>query len=70
MYFIDEIIKEFIIPFQNQVLVFSLILFIILLSPIFLRKLKIPGIIGLIISGVIIGPHGFNILEKNSAIDL
>jgi len=70
LYFIDEIIKEFIIPFQNQVLVFSLILFIILLSPIFLRKLKIPGIIGLIISGVIIGPHGFNILEKNSAIDL
>ena len=70
MYFIDEIIKEFTIPFQNQVLVFSLILFIILLSPIFLRKLKIPGIIGLIISGVIIGPHGFNILEKNSAIDL
>jgi len=70
LYFIDEIIKEFTIPFQNQVLVFSLILFIILLSPIFLRKLKIPGIIGLIISGVIIGPHGFNILEKNSAIDL
>lgn len=70
LYFIDEIVKEFTIPFQNQVLVFSLILFIILLSPIFLRKLKIPGIIGLIISGVIIGPHGFNILEKNSAIDL
>ncbi|MBI4648609.1 MAG: cation:proton antiporter, partial [Bacteroidia bacterium] len=49
---------------------FSLILFIILLSPILLRKLKIPGIIGLIISGVIIGPHCLNILEKTSAIDL
>jgi Kef-type K+ transport system membrane component KefB len=35
-----------------------------------LRKLRIPGIIGLIISGVIIGPFGLNFLEKNSAIDL
>ncbi len=68
--FINEAIKEFHLPFQNQVLIFSLILFIILLSPIFLRRLKIPGIIGLIISGVIVGPNGFNIIEKNSAIDL
>jgi Kef-type K+ transport system membrane component KefB len=39
-------------------LVFSILLFIILLSPIVLRKVKIPGIIGLILSGVLIGPHG------------
>jgi len=32
--------------------------------------LNIPGIIGLIVAGVVIGPHGFNILEKNSAIEL
>ncbi|MDP2723037.1 MAG: cation:proton antiporter [Bacteroidales bacterium] len=62
--------KEFELPLGNPVLIFSLILFIILLSPILLRKLNIPGIIGLIIAGVIIGPHGFNILEKNSAVDL
>lgn len=61
---------EFQLPLGNPVLVFSLILLIILLSPILLRKLNIPGIIGLIISGVIIGPHGLNILEKNSAVDL
>src|SRR5690606_39607906 len=29
-----------------------------------------PGIIGLIIAGVCIGPHGFGVLEKSSAIDL
>ena len=57
-------------PLMNPVLIFSLILFIILLSPILLRRLNIPGIIGLIISGVLIGPHGLNILEKSSAIDL
>lgn len=68
--FIDQIAHEFERPFQNPVLVFAVILFIILLSPIVLRKLKIPGIIGLIISGVIIGPHGINWLEKNSAVTL
>lgn len=68
--FFDLLVHEFDRPFQNPVLVFSVILFIILLSPILLRKLKIPGIIGLIISGVIVGPHGLNVLEQNSAVKL
>ena len=57
-------------PFQSSVLVFALILFIILLAPLMFRRIKIPGIIGLILAGVIIGPHGFNLIAKNSAIDL
>jgi Kef-type K+ transport system membrane component KefB len=68
--FFNHLIHEFDLPLRNPVLIFSLILFIILLSPILLRKLNIPGIIGLIIAGVMIGPHGFFLLEKNSAIDL
>lgn len=68
--FFKHLLQEFELPLNNPVLVFSLILFIILLSPILLRKLNIPGIIGLIIAGVVIGPHGLNFLEKNSAIDL
>jgi Kef-type K+ transport system membrane component KefB/nucleotide-binding universal stress UspA family protein len=68
--FFKHLMHEFELPLSNPVLIFSLILFIILLSPILLRKLNIPGIIGLIIAGVVIGPHGFNILEKNAAIDL
>ena len=69
-YFFEHLLHEFELPLGNPVLIFSLILFIILLSPILLKKLNIPGIIGLIIAGVVIGPHGFNILEKNSAVDL
>ncbi|KXK39196.1 MAG: cation:proton antiporter [Saprospiraceae bacterium] len=68
--FFNKFSEEFELPLHNPVLIFSLILLIILLSPILLRKLNIPGIIGLIISGVVIGPHALNILEKNSAIDL
>jgi len=65
-----QLIHEFDLPLSNPVLVFSLILFIILLSPIILRKLNIPGIVGLIVSGLIIGPYGLHLLEKNSAVDL
>ncbi len=68
--FFDHLVHEFELPLKNPVLIFSLILFIILLSPIVLKRLNVPGIIGLIISGVVIGPHGFNILEKTSAVEL
>lgn len=67
---LERLSHAFETPFSNPVLIFAIILFIILLSPVLLRKIRIPGIIGLIVSGVIIGPHGLNILAKNSAVDL
>ncbi len=60
----------FTLPLKSPVVVFCLVLFIILLAPILLNRLKIPGIIGLILSGVAIGPHGLNLLERNAAIEL
>ena len=68
--FLEMVSHEFQLPLSNPVLVFSLILFIILVSPILFRRLNIPGIIVLIISGIVIGPFGFELLEKNAAIDL
>ncbi len=58
------------LPLTNPVLIFSLILFIILFSPIVLNRLSIPSLIGLIIAGVIIGPHGFNFIARDSSIEL
>jgi Kef-type K+ transport system membrane component KefB len=68
--FLELVKHEFELPLSNPVLVFSLILLIILISPIVLRRLNIPGIIILIISGIVIGPYGAGILEQNAAIDL
>lgn len=67
---LEQFLHEFDLPLVNPVLVFSLILMIILLSPILLKRINIPGIIGLILSGVLIGPHGLHLLEKTSAIEL
>lgn len=68
--FFEHISKYFEIPLSNPILIFAFILFIILISPIILKRTNLPGIIGLIISGIIIGPHGLNILEKTEAIEL
>ena len=61
---------EITIPFTNPVLIFTLVLLIILFAPILFRKIKIPGIIGLILAGVAVGPHGLKLLAENSSIDL
>ncbi|HSP82779.1 MAG TPA: cation:proton antiporter, partial [Gillisia sp.] len=68
--FLEILYHEFALPFSNPVLVFSVILLIILISPILFRRLNIPGIIVLIISGIIVGPFGAGLLEQNVAIDL
>ncbi|SDB50086.1 transporter, CPA2 family [Flavobacteriaceae bacterium MAR_2010_188] len=57
-------------PLANPVLKFFLILVIILFAPILLNKIKIPHLLGLIIAGAIIGPNGFNIMERDSGIIL
>jgi Kef-type K+ transport system membrane component KefB len=60
---------KIIFPLQDPVPIFTIVLFIILLAPVLLRKLRIPSIIGLILAGMAIGDHGFNIVAKGS-IDL
>ncbi len=67
---VEQVLHHFKLPLEKPVLIFSLILFVILMVPILMNKLRIPGIIGLIISGAIIGPNGFNLLEKSLFVDL
>jgi Kef-type K+ transport system membrane component KefB len=57
-------------PLTDPVLKFLVILVIILFAPILLNRLKIPSILGLIIAGVVIGPHGLNMMERDSGIIL
>ena len=58
------------LPFEEPVLIFTLVLLIILVVPIFLKRFNIPGIVGLIVAGVILGPNGFHILERDASIVL
>ncbi|MCB1176185.1 MAG: cation:proton antiporter [Leptospiraceae bacterium] len=58
------------VPIKDPVVVFTIVLSIILFSPLLLRQFKLPGMIGLILAGVILGPHGTEILERDESIKL
>lgn len=69
--FLQSFLEHFsILPFENPVLIFLLVLLIILFAPLLFRKIKIPYIIGLILAGVLFGPHGLNLLANDKSFEL
>lgn len=56
------------LPLTDPVLKFFLILVIILVVPIVSEKIKVPQLLGLIITGIIIGPYGLNLMLRDSGI--
>lgn len=47
--------------------IFFIVLAIILSAPLLFNKLKIPHLVGLILAGVVIGPYGLNVLDRDSS---
>ncbi|GAE15332.1 Na+/H+ antiporter [Bacteroides pyogenes JCM 6292] len=58
------------LPITDPTWVFFIVLIIILFAPIILGRLRIPHIIGMILAGVLIGEHGFNLLMYDSSFKL
>ena len=58
------------LPITDPTWIFLLVLLIILFAPILLNKLRIPHIIGMILAGLAIGEHGFNVLARDSSFEL
>ncbi|WP_156289818.1 cation:proton antiporter [Oceanobacillus salinisoli] len=57
-------------PLEEPVIIFAIAMVIFFLSPIIMNKLRIPGIIGPILAGVIVGPNGLNLLARDQTIVL
>ncbi|BDA71486.1 sodium/hydrogen exchanger [Rivularia sp. IAM M-261] len=57
-------------PIKDPVAVFLIIMAIMLVAPIMFERLRLPGIVGLIIAGVIVGPNGLGLLARDSTIIL
>jgi Kef-type K+ transport system membrane component KefB/nucleotide-binding universal stress UspA family protein len=57
-------------PITDPVAVFLVMMSVLLIAPLLFERIKLPGIVGLIIAGVIIGPHGLGILERDNTIIL
>ncbi|HET7038790.1 MAG TPA: cation:proton antiporter, partial [Gemmatimonadales bacterium] len=58
------------LPVTNPVLIFALAMVIFLVAPLVAERLRVPGIIGIIVAGVLIGPHGLHLLERGRVIEL
>ena len=67
---LDCVNFDFHLPVTDPTWIFFLVLVIILFAPIVLERLRIPHIIGMILAGVVIGEHGFNILARDSSFEL
>ena len=67
---LDFVNFDFHLPVTDPTWIFFLLLVIIMFAPIVLERLRIPHIIGMILAGVVIGEHGFNILARDSSFEL
>lgn len=63
-------ISDFSLPLTNPVFKFLIILLIILVIPVLFNRIRVPSILGLILAGAVIGPHAFNLMERDSGIIL
>lgn len=58
-------------PLVTQpVQIFFIVLLIILVTPLLFNKLKIPHVIGMIMAGIVIGPFGFGVLDRDSSFSI
>jgi Kef-type K+ transport system membrane component KefB len=58
------------LPLTDPVLIFLIVLVIIFLTQNLLKKTPVPGIMGMILAGMIVGPHGLNFLSRDGGITL
>lgn len=65
-----NIAEKLSLPLADPIIVFGLLLFLIFFIPLVFNRINIPNIVGLIFSGVLIGPHGLGIIEHNAAIEM
>jgi Kef-type K+ transport system membrane component KefB len=63
-------LDNFHFPITDPVLTFLLIFIIIFLGPRILKRIRIPGIVGFILAGVLLGPHGLNIVSDDTGIKM
>jgi Kef-type K+ transport system membrane component KefB len=57
-------------PLINPVGVFLLLLLIVLLMPRLMTLLRMPPIVGFVLAGMVIGPFGLHLLDRNAVIEL
>ncbi|WP_193196982.1 cation:proton antiporter [Nostoc sp. MG11] len=51
---------------KEPIVPFAILLIVILIVPILFERLRLPGLVGLVFSGLVLGSSGWNLFESNS----
>ncbi|MEH2408008.1 cation:proton antiporter domain-containing protein [Nostoc sp.] len=51
---------------KEPIVPFAILLVVILVIPIIFERLRLPGLVGLVFSGLVLGPSGWNLLQSDS----
>ncbi|HQO59059.1 MAG TPA: cation:proton antiporter [Candidatus Omnitrophota bacterium] len=54
----------------HPVLMFAFMMFLVLFSPAIFKRVRLPGIVGLIVAGIMVGPHALGILKSTQSLQL
>ncbi len=54
-------------PLNDPVLIFAIVLVLFLTAPMVMKRFNLPGMIGLLLAGAILGPHALGILARDSS---
>lgn len=57
-------------PISDPTLIFFAVLTIILTVPLVARRLRVPPLVGMIVAGVLVGPHGLGLLARDSSFEI
>lgn len=58
---------ENLLPITNPVIVFALVASLILLCPLLLARYRLPGMLGLLFAGALLGPNALNVLARDQS---
>ncbi len=63
-------LSAFRLPLQDPVLVFTVAMTLILVAPLLSRAFRLPGIVGLLVAGMVVGPNALNLLDQGETVRL
>lgn len=58
------------VPIEHPSLIFAVVMALMLIAPLTAQKLRLPGIVGLLIAGAIVGPNAIGLFERDATFRL